>query len=242
MKHFIIIIAIFVQTTIIAQTRNQDKELETLEKLYEQQKEDEKEEIESQQKIFQFKNDTNETIQANISNITNDDYNKLINYKTSLWNQIVERQKFYNSSRKFLSSEYSLLNSYKENIINRLNQYISNNKIKSTKNSDSVNNNVDLNKCIVEYNKLVKYAKELKDSNELLTSQNQYLKGNNADLIKSSKKLVELTSRGAENLEKSLKSLKEKDEKIEQLRDEILEIQKQFLDYIKKHEKEVEEK
>lgn len=66
---------------------------------------------------------------------------------------------------------------------------------------------VKLNACLTE-----------KDA---LSSQIDYLKKNNSDLINSSKELTVLTTKGAENLEKSLESLKEKDLKISRLQDAL---------------------
>ena len=66
---------------------------------------------------------------------------------------------------------------------------------------------VKLNACLTE-----------KDA---LSSQVEYLKKNNSDLINSSKEMTVLTTKGAENLEKSLESLKEKDLKISRLQDAL---------------------
>lgn len=66
---------------------------------------------------------------------------------------------------------------------------------------------IKLNTCLTE-----------KDA---LSSQVEYLKKNNSDLINSSKELTVLTTKGAENLEKSLESLKEKDLKINRLQDAL---------------------
>ncbi len=71
--------------------------MQTMEKLYNLQKAEEKEEIEAQQQIFNFKNETNETIRANRSKITNEEYSNLDALQKLLWNQISERQKFYSS-------------------------------------------------------------------------------------------------------------------------------------------------
>jgi chemotaxis protein MotB len=54
-----------------------------------------------------------------------------------------------------------------------------------------------------------------------LSSQLDYLKKNNSDLISNSKELTVLTTKGAENLERSLESLKEKDLKITRLQDAL---------------------
>lgn len=54
-----------------------------------------------------------------------------------------------------------------------------------------------------------------------ITSQLDYLKKNNSDLINNSKELTVLTTKGAQNLEKSLESLKEKDLKITRLQDAL---------------------
>ena len=66
---------------------------------------------------------------------------------------------------------------------------------------------IKLNTCLTE-----------KDA---LSSQVEYLKKNNSDLIDSSKELTVLTTKGAENLEKSLESLREKDLKINRLQDAL---------------------
>ncbi|MCL9805248.1 OmpA family protein [Flavobacterium amniphilum] len=71
-----------------------------------------------------------------------------------------------------------------------------------------------LNTCTVKLNTCL-------TEKEGLSSQNEYLKKNNSDLINSSKEMTVLTTKGAENLEKSLESLKEKDLKISRLQDAL---------------------
>jgi chemotaxis protein MotB len=71
-----------------------------------------------------------------------------------------------------------------------------------------------LNTCTIKLNTCL-------TEKEGLSSQNEYLKKNNSDLINSSKEMTVLTTKGAENLEKSLESLKEKDLKISRLQDAL---------------------
>lgn len=71
-----------------------------------------------------------------------------------------------------------------------------------------------LNTCTVKLNTCL-------TEKEGLSSQNEYLKKNNSDLINSSKEMTVLTTKGAQNLEKSLESLKEKDLKISRLQDAL---------------------
>jgi chemotaxis protein MotB len=66
---------------------------------------------------------------------------------------------------------------------------------------------VQLNSCLAEKSQL--------------TSQVDYLKKSNSDLINTTANMTTLTSKGAENLEKSLESLKEKDLKISRLQDAL---------------------
>ena len=66
---------------------------------------------------------------------------------------------------------------------------------------------VKLNTCLTE-----------KDA---ITSQLDFLKKNNSDLINNMGNLTTLSSKGAENLEKSLESIKEKDLKITRLQDAL---------------------
>lgn len=66
---------------------------------------------------------------------------------------------------------------------------------------------VKLNNCLTE-----------KDA---VTSQLDFLKKNNSDLISTVGNITTLSSKGAENLEKSLESLKEKDLKITRLQDAL---------------------
>lgn len=56
---------------------------------------------------------------------------------------------------------------------------------------------------------------------ESLTSQIDFLKKNNSDLINNMGNITTLSSKGAENLEKSLESMKEKDLKITRLQDAL---------------------
>lgn len=71
-----------------------------------------------------------------------------------------------------------------------------------------------LNSCTVKLNSCL-------TEKDALSSQNEYLKKNNTDLINSSKEMTVLTTKGAQNLEKSLESLKEKDLKISRLQDAL---------------------
>ena len=71
-----------------------------------------------------------------------------------------------------------------------------------------------LNTCTVKLNTCL-------TEKDALSSQNEYLKQNNTDLINSSKEMTVLTTKGAQNLEKSLESLKEKDLKISRLQDAL---------------------
>jgi len=71
-----------------------------------------------------------------------------------------------------------------------------------------------LNSCTVKLNTCL-------TERESLSSQNEYLKKNNTDLINSSKEMTVLTTKGAQNLEKSLESLREKDLKISRLQDAL---------------------
>lgn len=56
---------------------------------------------------------------------------------------------------------------------------------------------------------------------ETLTSQVDYLKKNNNDLINNMGNMTTLTTKGAQNIEKALESLKEKDLKISRLQDAL---------------------
>nr|WP_294937179.1 OmpA family protein [uncultured Flavobacterium sp.] len=71
-----------------------------------------------------------------------------------------------------------------------------------------------LNTCTVKLNTCL-------TEKDALSSQNEYLKKNNTDLINSSKEMTVLTTKGAENLEKSLESMREKDLKISRLQDAL---------------------
>jgi chemotaxis protein MotB len=73
---------------------------------------------------------------------------------------------------------------------------------------------VKLNTCLTEREALAK-------EKLALTSQIDFLKKNNSDLINNMGNLTTLTTKGAENLEKSLESLKEKDLKISRLQDAL---------------------
>lgn len=56
---------------------------------------------------------------------------------------------------------------------------------------------------------------------EALTSQIDYLKKNNSDLISASKDMTVLSTKGAQNIEKALESIKEKDLKISRMQDAL---------------------
>lgn len=178
MKHFfIILMVIYANTTILAQINSQtksEKEIQTLEKMYNLQKEDEKNEIEAQKQIFSFKNETSEAIRLNSSKITNEEFKSLNELQIMLWKRITDKQKYYNSSKKFLANEYHLLNNYREDILNRLNQYINNDdrityQIEETQKKGKEENELEI--CLVEYQKLLKQNEELKKQNEILLNK-----------------------------------------------------------------------
>lgn len=73
---------------------------------------------------------------------------------------------------------------------------------------------VKLNDCMEEKATVASRLQSLED-------QNSFLKANNQELIRNMGDLTELTSKGAENLEKSLESLQEKDLTIRRLQDAV---------------------
>lgn len=228
MKHFfIILMVIYANTTILAQINSQtksEKEIQTLEKMYNLQKEDEKNEIEAQKQISSFKNETSEAVRINRSKITTDEYQSLDEMQKFLWKRITDKQKYYNSSKKFLANEYHLLNSYREEILNKLNHYINNDdrityQIDKTQNIKKEEDELKI--CLIEYQKLLKQNEELKKQNETLLKQIEFLKNKNIELKNNLDNLITLTSKGAENLERSLENLKEKDSKILKLQEAL---------------------
>ena len=78
-----------------------------------------------------------------------------------------------------------------------------------------------LNSATVKLNSCLSEKDLLNAEKSNLTSQLDYLKKNNSDLINSSKEMTVLTTKGAQNLEKSLESLREKDLKITRLQDAL---------------------
>ena len=217
---FILTIIICVNTTILAQinsTSKSEKEIQTLEKMYNLQKEEEKDEIDAQKQIFNFKNETSEAVRINRSKLAADEYKSLDEMQKFLWKRITDKQKNYNSSKKFLAYEYDLLNNYREEILNRLNQYVNNDdriNYQIDETSQKAKEEDELKICIIEYQKLLKQNEELKKQNEILLKQVEFLKNKNIELKNSLDNLTTLTNKGAENLEKSLENLKEKDSKI----------------------------
>jgi chemotaxis protein MotB len=78
-----------------------------------------------------------------------------------------------------------------------------------------------LNSATVQLNSCLSEKEKLNAENNNLTSQLDYLKKTNSDLLSFSKEMTVLTAKGSENLEKSLESLKEKDLKITRLQDAL---------------------
>jgi len=78
-----------------------------------------------------------------------------------------------------------------------------------------------LNSATVKLNDCLSEKEKLNSENNNLTTQMDYLKKNNSDLLSFSKEMSVLSAKGAENLEKSLESLKEKDLKITRLQDAL---------------------
>ena len=78
-----------------------------------------------------------------------------------------------------------------------------------------------LNSATVKLNSCLSEKEKLNAENNNLTSQLDYLKKTNSDLLSFSKEMTVLTAKGSENLEKSLESLKEKDLKITRLQDAL---------------------
>lgn len=78
-----------------------------------------------------------------------------------------------------------------------------------------------LNSATVKLNDCLSEKEKLNSENNNLTTQMDYLKKNNSDLLSFSKEMSILSAKGAENLEKSLESLKEKDLKITRLQDAL---------------------
>lgn len=225
---FTIVLFISAQVIIMAQSNNKsksDREIEIMEKMENRIDEKEKSEIEAQKQIFSFKNETNEAIRLNRSKITNEEFKNLNELQIMLWKRITDKQKYYNSSKKFLANEYHLLNNYREDILNRLNQYINNDdrityQIDETQKKGKEEYELEI--CLAEYQKLLKQSEEIKKQNEILLKQVDFLKNKNIELKNSLDNLTTLITKGSENLEKSLKSLKEKDSKILILQDTLI--------------------
>ncbi len=78
-----------------------------------------------------------------------------------------------------------------------------------------------LNSATVKLNDCLSEKEKLNSENNNLTTQMDYLKKTNSDLLSFSKEMTVLSAKGAENLEKSLESLKEKDLKITRLQDAL---------------------
>jgi len=78
-----------------------------------------------------------------------------------------------------------------------------------------------LNTATVKLNDCLSEKEKLNSENNNLTTQMDYLKKNNSELLSFSKEMSVLSAKGAENLEKSLESLKEKDLKITRLQDAL---------------------
>ena len=78
-----------------------------------------------------------------------------------------------------------------------------------------------LNTATVKLNDCLSEKEKLNSENNNLTTQMDYLKKTNSDLMIMSKDMAILSAKGSENLEKSLESLKEKDLKITRLQDAL---------------------
>jgi chemotaxis protein MotB len=78
-----------------------------------------------------------------------------------------------------------------------------------------------LNTATVKLNSCLDEKEKLNTDNTSLTTQLEYLKKTNSDLMIMSKDMAILSAKGSENLEKSLESLKEKDLKITRLQDAL---------------------
>ncbi|MGH2666271.1 OmpA/MotB family protein [Flavobacterium sp.] len=71
-----------------------------------------------------------------------------------------------------------------------------------------------LNTCTVKLNSCL-------TEKEAMSSQNEFLKKNNADLINNMGNMTTLTTQGAQNIEKALETIKEKDLKISRMQDAL---------------------
>lgn len=78
-----------------------------------------------------------------------------------------------------------------------------------------------LNTATVKLNTCLTESEALAREKQALADQIDFLKKNNSDLINNMGNLTNLTTKGAENLEKSLESLKERDLKISRLQDAL---------------------
>ncbi len=78
-----------------------------------------------------------------------------------------------------------------------------------------------LNSATVKLNDCLEEKATVTSQLNALEEQNTFLKANNQELIRNMGDLTELTSKGAENLEKSLESLQEKDLTIRKLQDAV---------------------
>ena len=100
-----------------------NRDIQTMVKLYQLQKEDEKRELEAKKILLNYHYGMKDEIRKYRQDLTNDEYYSLIKYEIELWSDIKERINIYGSYLKCLNSDLEYLNSKRDYLLTLLNDY-----------------------------------------------------------------------------------------------------------------------
>lgn len=216
----LISLIILCPTLFFAQSAKQqqaDRELQKLEKLYLLDKINKKESADAADKILSYRNEVKDEIRKNQSKLTDEKYVAVQNYEQRYWQIVVNRRKDYTFNSDFLANELPLLNRYRNVVLD----FLYNKDNISNEKSNSISNNDKLSECEIINVTLYKKCNDLLQERADLNAVIEALRESNQHLIKSSKEVADLSTRGAENIEKALASIKEKDLKISRMQDAL---------------------
>lgn len=206
MRNIIILFLSLFTWQLIAQS-NSNSDIQTLEKLYNLHNKEIAENTAAKEKIYKYYFETNEKIRENRSKMNNSDYLALDNYQRQLWNEITNRYKLYTNAKDFLSQELHSLNNYRDNVLNKLSDFIINKKV-------SKENYVDSKAELQFYkNELEKFIVD----NKKLSEQAEFLKNTNSELISTLEFMTKQMETASGNITKLKELMKLNDEKLIQL-------------------------
>lgn len=96
------------------------REMKTMNEIYEMDKSYKKQGADAAEKILSFQNEVKDEIRKNRSKLSNEQYEKVVNYEKNYWQIVVKRRQQYSFNKDFVNYELPLLNKYRNDTLDYL--------------------------------------------------------------------------------------------------------------------------